>query len=127
MTSARPDPEQLLGQARAGNLAALGQLLELYRSYLSLLARLQLGRRLQQKADPADLVQETFLTAYRHFDQFQGTTEAELAAWLRQILASRLAKLVRHYWGTGRRNLRLEQELAAELDRSSRVLDRGLV
>ena len=45
-SGAGPDPEQLLGLARAGSGPALGQLLELYRSYLAILARLQIGRRL---------------------------------------------------------------------------------
>src|SRR5262249_42764470 len=122
-----PDPELLLEEARRRNGDALGQLLELYRSYLTLLARVQIGQRLQGKIDAADLVQETFLEAHRHFALFQGSTESELACWLRQILAGRLAKLVRHYLGTQRRNVRLERELTADLEQSSRVLDRGLV
>jgi RNA polymerase sigma-70 factor (ECF subfamily) len=92
-SNAGPDPEPLLLLARAGQASALGQLLELYRNYLTLLARLQIGRRLQGKADSADLVQETFLEATEHFEQFRGTSEAELTAWLRQILVSRLAFL----------------------------------
>src|ERR1700741_3399289 len=94
------EPEEFLRLARAGRLEARGPLLELYRSYLTLLARLQISRRLQGKLDPADLVQETFLKAHRYFSQFQGTTEAEWVAWLRQILASTLANQVRHYCGT---------------------------
>jgi RNA polymerase sigma-70 factor (ECF subfamily) len=105
----------------------LGQLLERYRSYLALLARLQIDRRLQGKLDEEDLVQQTFLLAHRHFVQFRGTTEHELATWLRRILASCVANALRHYLGTKRRDLRLERQLAAELDRSSRVLDRGLL
>ncbi|HEV3024981.1 MAG TPA: sigma-70 family RNA polymerase sigma factor [Pirellulales bacterium] len=120
------DLEQLLRLARDGDDVALGQLLELYRRYLSLLARLQIGRRLQGKVDTADLVQDTFLEAHRHFAQFRGTGEAELVCWLRQILAGLLANLVRRYYGTQRRDLRLERELAEELDQSSRALDRSL-
>jgi RNA polymerase sigma-70 factor (ECF subfamily) len=121
------DLEQLLRQARAGDGSALGQLLELYRSYLELLARLQIGRRLQGKVDAADLVQKTFLHAHERFAQFQGTSEGELISWLRQILASRLEKLIRHYCGTQRRDVRLERQLAVELNQSSRLLDQGLV
>src|SRR5207249_12051722 len=72
-TRDQSDPEELLCQARAGSGPALGQLLELYRSYLALLARLQIGRRLQGKVDSADLVQETFLEAHRKWGQFRGT------------------------------------------------------
>jgi RNA polymerase sigma-70 factor (ECF subfamily) len=121
-----PDPEQLLGLARAGSGVALGQLLELYRGYLALLARLQIRRQLQGKVDAADLVQDTFLEAHRHFSDFRGTAEAELVCWLRQILAGLLANLMRRYCGTQRRNVRLERELADQLDRSSRVLDQSL-
>src|SRR3954466_489257 len=110
-----PDPEELLGLARAGSGAALGELLELYRSYLALLARLQIGRRLQGKVDAADLVQDTFLEAQSHFAEFRGTVEAELVCWLRQILAGLLGNLVRRYFGTQRRDVRLERELADEL------------
>src|SRR5262245_164871 len=56
MRSAHASPESLLQGARLGNGAAQGELLELYRPYLTLLARLQIGRRLQAKVDAADLV-----------------------------------------------------------------------
>jgi len=126
MTSADPDPEQLLCLARAGHNQAVGQLLELYRNYLGLLARLEIGRRLQGKVDDSDLVQDTFLQAHGSFAQFRGTTEAELVSWLRQILAHVVSKLVRHYHGTRRRDVRLERDLAAEIDQSSRALGEGL-
>ncbi|HTU91106.1 MAG TPA: sigma-70 family RNA polymerase sigma factor [Gemmataceae bacterium] len=117
----------LLDQARAGDTQALGQLLESYRAYLMLLARVQIGRRLQGKVDPADVVQDAFLGAYRDFEQFRGATEKEFLGWLRQILACVLANLVRHYQGTQRRDVRLERQLTVELDQSSHALDRGLI
>jgi RNA polymerase sigma-70 factor (ECF subfamily) len=126
MTSADEDPEQLLCFARTGQEQALGRLLELYRNYLRLLARLEIGRRLQGKVDDSDLVQDTFLQAHRHFAQFRGATEAELVSWLRQILADVVGKLVRRFYGTQRRDVRLERQLAAEIDQSSLALVEGL-
>ncbi len=120
-------PEQLLQRAREGDGSALGRLLESYRAYLGVLARVQIGRRLQGKVDASDVVQEACLGAYRDFPQFRGSTERELQAWLRQILASLLANLVRHYQGTQRRDIRLERQLGLELGQSSALLDRGLV
>jgi RNA polymerase sigma-70 factor (ECF subfamily) len=122
-----PEPEKLLQIARTGDVAALGQLFELYRNYLTLLARLELGRRLRGKVDDADLIQETFLEAHRHFHRFRGRTESEVITWLRRILATTLAHLVRRYCGTGRRQVRLERELELQLDESSHLLDRGLI
>lgn len=120
------DPERLLRLARAGDGPALGQLLELYRGYLALLARLQIGRRLQSKVDAADLVQETFLAAHRAFAQFRGTTEGEWVSWLRLILARQMTSLVRRYCGAQRRDVRLERELADELAASSQTLGQAL-
>ncbi|MBI3860563.1 MAG: sigma-70 family RNA polymerase sigma factor [Planctomycetia bacterium] len=127
MPPAAGNPEELLCQAKSGREASLGALLELYRSYLGLLARVEIGRRLQGKVDASDLVQETFLEAHRNFARFEGTNERQFLNWMRQILAARVANLVRHYVGTQGRDVRLEQDLAAQLDQSSQLLDGGLM
>jgi RNA polymerase sigma-70 factor (ECF subfamily) len=121
------DLQLLLQSARGGNEAALGQLLESYSQYLTLLARVQIGRRIQGKVDPADVVQETFLEAHRQIAQFRGTSEGELVAWLRRILAGQLALTMRRFLGTKGRDVNLERELGVQLDQSSQVLDGGLV
>src|SRR5437660_5036837 len=100
-----PSPEHLLQEARVGDAAALGHLLELYRRYLALLARMQIGRRLQGKVDASDVVQETFLDAHRHFAVFRGESEAEFVQWLRQILAAKLADLQRRFLGAQGRDV----------------------
>jgi RNA polymerase sigma-70 factor (ECF subfamily) len=127
MSSVLGNPLCLLGLARAGHVHALGQLLEQYRNYLELLARLQISRRLRGKIDADDLVQDTLLEAYAAFAQFRGTTEAELAGWLRKILTSNAVSLARRYYKTQRRDVRLERELAHELEQSSAVLDHALI
>jgi RNA polymerase sigma-70 factor (ECF subfamily) len=124
--ASEPGPEALLRKAKTGDSAALGLLLERYRPYLTLLARTQIGRRLKGKADASDVVQEACLGAHRDFGQFRGGSEGEFLAWLRQVLASVLANFVRHYEGTQRRDIRLERQLAEELDHSSQALGRVL-
>jgi RNA polymerase sigma-70 factor (ECF subfamily) len=118
--------DHLLREARAKGGTAQGQLLDQYRNYLTLLARVHIGRQIQGKADAADVVQETFLEAHRGFPGFKGHSEGEFVQWLRRILATTLAHLIRRYLGTQARDVRLERQLAEELDESSRVLDRGL-
>src|SRR5438067_4710716 len=117
---------RLFRKARAGDGEARGRLLESYRPYLARLARLQISRRLQGKVDASDVVQDVMLETHRNFTRFRGASEKEFVAWLRGILADRLAKLVRHYQGTKRRDVRLEREMAAAVDDSSRVLDNAL-
>jgi RNA polymerase sigma-70 factor, ECF subfamily len=119
--------QALLERARSGDDAALGRLLESYSNYLMLLARVQIGRRIQGKVDAGDVVQEVFLEAHRQIANFRGTTEAELVAWLRKILAGQLALTLRRYLGTKGRDVNLERELGYQLDQSSQVMDGGFV
>jgi RNA polymerase sigma-70 factor (ECF subfamily) len=117
----------LIRVARAGDHHAIGQLLNLYRDYLKLLARVHVSRRLRRKVNASDVVQDLMLQAHQAFPRFRGNTEGELLAWLRQILATCLAKNVRHYQATQRRNVNVERELEQELDNTSRDLDANLI
>ena len=102
------DPIELIARARRGDETALGRLLEQSRNYLKLLARLQIDRQLQGKADASDLVQETFMEAVNDFPAFRGSSEGEWLAWLRQILEHNAADAVRKHVGTDRRDIRRE-------------------
>jgi RNA polymerase sigma-70 factor (ECF subfamily) len=102
---------RLIQDARREAPGALDRLLESYRNYLRLLARTGIDPALRGKADPSDLVQETLLKAHQHFGQFQGETEAELAAWLRRILSRNLADVVRRFKIAGTRRIGREQSL----------------
>jgi hypothetical protein len=125
MANHRPvDSNTLVERAKAGDRQAVAELLGLYRNYLLLLARVHIDSNLQAKADPSDLVQETFLMAARDFPQFRGETEAEFVAWLRQILANTGAAMIRRYKGTRSRELGREQQFEEQLDRSSMALGR---
>jgi RNA polymerase sigma-70 factor, ECF subfamily len=97
--------------------------LEQYADYLRLLARLQIDARLRARLDPSDLVQETLLIAHEKFIQFRGQSDAELAAWLRAILASTLAQAVRRFY---RNEPERAQSLEGAIEQSSTRLESWL-
>jgi RNA polymerase sigma-70 factor, ECF subfamily len=97
--------------------------LERYRPWLRLQARqMQLDPRLRRRFDGSDLVQEAMLRAHANLDGFRGTTEAELLAWLQQILGNALADEVRRARAK-RRDVALERDLEKMLEESSARLE----
>lgn len=97
--------------------------LERFRSYLLLLARVGLDRKLQAKLDASDVVQQTLLEAHQGLESFRGDDPAAQAAWLRQILARNLINAARDLT-RAKRDVRKERSLQAALDESaSRVED----
>ena len=124
--SDRIDPSALLEDARNGDPLAVSRLLEHYRPYLQMLARLGASRRLQAKYDDSDLVQETLVQVQRDLHQFKGATEAEMAAWLRRIMAHVSGKLLQYY-SRQRRDAALEQQIEEDFTRSSQMLGAVLI
>jgi RNA polymerase sigma-70 factor (ECF subfamily) len=88
--------------------------MEACRGYLLRVADRRLSADLRSKGGASDLVQQTFLDAQCQFERFQGESEKELLAWLRQILLYNLAHFQRHYRATSKRDLGREAPLADE-------------
>lgn len=104
-------------------LDAQGQWLEPFRPFLMLLARTHLHPRHHAKLDASDVVQQTLLNAFARREQFRGTTEGELAAWLREILKHHLTDALRDQQ-RDKRDVRREQSLEGAIDASfSRTQD----
>lgn len=103
--------ESLIGKARNGSPAAVGQLIELARGFLLLTASRHLPHRLHPKVGASDIVQETALEVQQGFADFQGTTEAELFSWMRRVLLHNVADAIRHYEGTAKRDVARERSL----------------
>lgn len=96
-----------------------------FRTYLLLLARMQIGHKLRAKLDPSDVVQQTLLDAHRQLDQFRGSTPAQMAVWLRRMLACNLADALRTY-ARGKRDVARERSLQDAVDESSARIESWL-
>ena len=125
-TILRVDADVLLGQAKRGSRSALGKLLTRYRRHLGLLVEVRLGRRLRDKLDVDDLLQEVALEAHRELGRFRGRTEREFLGWLRLVLATTVSNQVRHYLGTRQRDPRRERPITCAPE-GSRTADRNLI
>jgi RNA polymerase sigma-70 factor (ECF subfamily) len=125
MPDAAEPIDVLIGCARSGDKHALDRLLAMYRNYLNLIARMQLQSPLRLRIEPSDLTQEVLFAASQRFEQFRGTTEGELVAWLRRILVTRLADLGKHHRAQ-RRDVRREVSLEEALDDSSLAAEQAL-
>jgi len=123
MPQALEEFDSLIDRARRGDDTASGTLLQSYNRYLTLLARVQIGRRLRRKLDEADVVQDTLMEAHRQIANFRGNSEGELLAWLRRILAGKIALTLRHYLGIEARDINLERDLAVQLDQSATAMN----
>jgi len=101
----------LIATAQAGDTDVLGWLLEQCRPYLLDIASVQLHQQLHCKVAPVDVVQDTFLEAYRLFDRFKGLDCAQLRAWLRAILLNKIADIHSRYLECQKRCADREQSL----------------
>lgn len=105
--------ERWIAEARNGSRPALDQLFQACFPYLRAVANGELDAALRSRLDPGDVVQDTLMKAWRKFPHFRGQTEADLLAWLRQILRRNLANERRRHVRSAMRSTRREVSLAA--------------
>src|SRR5437868_12797332 len=81
---------ELLARAQAGDAAAFEALVERHRSRVFGLAM----RMLNSAEDAAEVLQETFLSAYRNLPNFRG--DAQFGSWVYRIAAIHALMRLRH-------------------------------
>ncbi len=87
----------LIRAAQDGCTISLGQLLDAYRPFLLAIARDSLDKDLQAKANPSDLVQQTFIEAQRDLGQANLRGEDDFRAWMRKLLLNNIADFHQSY------------------------------
>lgn len=113
--SSRKGLEELLHRARDGDHEATNELFETCRAYVGFLARSHVESWIQAKVDSSDLIQQTLMEAHQAFPNFNGQTEGEWIAWLKQILKHNATDFVRRF-GAAKRRATLEVAISTGND-----------
>lgn len=109
--------------ARAGCDDSFNQLFAACRPYLLLIANQELVPELQAKIGGSDIVQETLAHARQKFGQFRGSTQAELKAWIRDVLIKNMHDAKRRYLWTEMRQASREVSLDRDLLNAQQLID----
>lgn len=101
-----PTPSEVhrrVERAAAGDVPALGPLLEAYRDRLRRLVALRLDPRLAGRVDASDVIQEGYLDATNRLgDYLADARRMPFYLWIRFLVGQRVAEAHRRHFGEGR-------------------------
>jgi RNA polymerase sigma-70 factor (ECF subfamily) len=103
--------EELLDTARNGDEDALAVLIERHRDRLERMVRLRMDQRLRGRVDPADVVQDAYLTVRGKFSQYSADPRLPFFLWLRLEVGQKLVDVHRFHLGAQMRDAGQEVSL----------------
>jgi len=123
MWPAAEQTQTLLANAKRGDEAAVGALLERHRESLRRLVRLRLDRRLAARVDASDVVQDVLLEASGRLADYLRDPAMPFHLWLRSMARDRIIDMHRRHRAAEKRSVEKERPLHAHFgDRSSMEL-----
>jgi len=113
--------KELLDGAREGDPAAINGLLDRHRDALRRLVQMRLDRKIQQRVDVSDVVQDVLIEANRRLSDYLNNPKLAFHLWLRHIAKDRIIDAHRRHRVSRKRSVDLEQHVAipAGMDRST--------
>ena len=105
--------EALLVTARAGDEAAVNELLTYCRRFLQTLSAAHVRNGLQAKFGGSDIIQQSLVDVHQNLGGFRGDTGSELRAWLARLARNNFVDMDRHFRQAQRRDVRREQPAEA--------------
>ena len=99
-----PSDERLVLRARRGNAQAFEALCVRYERLVRARARLWVVGSVCRRVSLRDVLQEAYLHAHEHLDDFDDRGEGAFGAWLAQIAEYKAREAVRRHAGVAQRN-----------------------
>jgi RNA polymerase sigma-70 factor (ECF subfamily) len=103
--------DELLDAATGGDESALAALVERHRDRLERMVLLRMDRRLQGRVDPADVVQDAYLSLRGKFPPYSAEPPMPFFLWLRLEVGQKLVAVHRFHLGTQMRDAGQEVSL----------------
>ncbi|MEL6104416.1 MAG: sigma-70 family RNA polymerase sigma factor [Planctomycetota bacterium] len=104
-------PEELRQRLQAEPSKVLAEAFSEHRGSFWYLIKFRIDRRLIQRVDPEDVLQEAFLSASGRVEHFLSANKYTLFAWLRMIVIQTLVDVHRRHLGTEKRSAEREIRL----------------
>jgi len=122
-----PESEQtqeIIAAAQNGDDDAVNRLMQRHREAVRRMIDLRMDRRLRQRVDASDIVQDVLIDANRRLADYLKDPSMPFHLWLRQMAQDRLIDAHRRHRVAAKRSVDREQPLAARpaLDRSTMEL-----
>jgi RNA polymerase sigma-70 factor (ECF subfamily) len=110
-----PDPTaNLLNDAKQGDSDAVEKLLTRHRESLKRMIDMRLDKRVAQRIDVSDIVQEVMVEANRRLQNYLQNPVMPFHLWIRQIAKDRIIDAHRRHRGSAKRSVDREQRLEAQ-------------
>ncbi|MGB6045335.1 MAG: sigma-70 family RNA polymerase sigma factor [Pirellulales bacterium] len=110
-----------MAQAKEGDQVAVNRLFERHREAVRRMISLRMDRRMQQRVDASDIVQDVLIDANRRLAEYLEDPAMPFHLWLRQMAQDRLIDAHRRHRVAAKRSVDREQRLVARhhLDQST--------
>lgn len=104
MAEDSPETLNLVQRAAQGDADGWTDLVERYRDRLQRMAKVRIDRRMQQRVNASDIVQEAYLEAVKHLAEYVQDPKMPFFLWLRGITGNKLLEIHRHHLGVKMRD-----------------------
>jgi len=102
--AADPDnTRELVDRAKKGDERAFEELFKRHRERLRQVIAFRMDRRLAARADASDILQETYLEAFKRLPRYLEQEDMPFYLWLRWIAREKVMALYRRHLGAGKR------------------------
>lgn len=110
MTDPASSDEHLVSRIRSGDDEAARRLFARYFPLLRARLRRRMSPRLRSKSAESDVIQETYLSAFRRLAEFEDRGDGSFGRWLGGIADHKFREEVRRHFGAQMRDARREEE-----------------